>query len=214
MKEVNGKIFIENVDYEIKDVSQLDPRIYKTLIKLMQAGANIEIGPAILPKDVVSYPDLNGVYCTNLTIKQIRQILNPKNSKEETLEGMQNESEYLSVDASSPEDLDENSEKIIDDIVDLILKKSENYYLAQSHALLGIIMDDILVNLVNDYENEIVPKINSLSIEAKKELLEKLQATLNMYQNHHMEKGFFHKAINHIESELNCEKDGKRTIAM
>ena len=71
MKDINGKIWIENVDGDIKNISQLDPEIYKVPIKLMQFGANIEIGPAIQP---VCKND-NGIYCTNLTIDQIKQLL-------------------------------------------------------------------------------------------------------------------------------------------
>lgn len=221
MQEVNGKIWIENVEREVKDASQLDPNIYKIPMWLMQHGGNIEIGPGMPPEkrdhdmepmhgEKIDYG--NGIYCTNLTVDQIVQLLKEKDVEERALEAQQKASEDLDMDVEpTMEELGLDLENKVDSIVASIYRKSRNYRLGRSHLLMGIPIGDALENLVASYESDIVPKINGLSDEEKKELLEKLQGVLdNPIVN--IERGFFTKSIESINASLNLPQEGSKPI--
>ena len=205
MQKVNGKVWIENVDFDVKDVSQLDPKIYRIPMKLMQVGGNIEIGPGI-PTETG-----NGIYCANLTMEQISdqitQLLNAKENEERDHEEQQEESDELSMMEASIERLGENSENEIDNILVSIYRISKNYRLGKMHLYMGVDVDSALNSLIADYEKNVVPKINDLSINAKKELLEKLQDVLNN-PIFRIEEDFFRDAIKRINTSLNLPQEG------
>ena len=78
MEEVNGKVWIQNIDGKITDVFQLDPNVFKITYDLIKKGADMEIGPAMHQENSES---LKGLYCSNLKLNQIIELLNQPSEK-------------------------------------------------------------------------------------------------------------------------------------
>lgn len=212
MKEINGKIWIENVDRDVKDVLQLDPKIYKIPMRLMQVGGNIEIGEAIPPEHG------NGIYCTNLTMEQISEqvsyVYGTKESEETILEDQQRESEKIIPEEEQKEpeelymeELEKSSKSKVDSIFASIYRISKDYRIGKTHLLFGVPVGASLDHLVDDYEKNVVPEFEDLSSEEKKELSENLQ---NLLDNglFHIEWYFVTNAIERINASLNLPQEG------
>lgn len=199
MKEVNGKIWIENVSRDVKDVQQLDLNTYRIPARLMQVGGNIEIGPAIPPE----YG--NGIYCTNLTMKQVIEqvsyVYNEGGADKRTEDNEKEPKEGYS------EGLDDSPDSRVDNILASIYRKSKNYRLGQSHLFMGFPVGESLEHLVSSYESDIVPKFDELSMDEKQELLEKLQNVLDNPALR-LERAFFTNAIERINASLNLPQNG------
>lgn len=63
------KVWLGHIDPKINSLDDLDPRVYKTTMKLIRLGAKLEIGkgPGEFEK---------GIYCTNLTYPQVVELIN------------------------------------------------------------------------------------------------------------------------------------------
>ncbi len=220
MKEVNGKIWIENVSRDVTDVSQLDLKDYRIPARLMEVGGIIEIGPAIQPthegEDIELNPGdiskyVNGIYCTNLTMEQVMEqvhlvfndskVLKTPTEKEE-------EKEPEKLDMQEPETTAKSN---VDSIYASIYRIGEDYRTGKSHLLMGVPVGASLEHLVDDYKKNVVPKFATLSSEEKEELLEKLQ---NLLDNGtlHIERSVVTNAIDSINALLNLPQEGSTTI--
>ncbi len=217
MREVNGKIWIENVDRYVKDVSQLDLKTYRIPARLMQVGGNLEIGPGLSNKNEGDDTELadeeiskyvNGIYCTNLTMEQVMEqvsyVYGDKKSEERTTVEKEPEEVYM-------EELEKSAKSKVDSLVASIYRISKNYRMGKTHLYMGVPIGESLDHLVADYNNNVVPEFATLSNEEKEELVEKLQCLLDngLFR---IERDFVTNAIERISALLNLPKEGSTTI--
>ena len=163
MKVINGKVWIENTDASITDITNLDLDTYKLIKLLMLRGAQMEIGPGN------GYGA--GIYCTNLTVDQIRSIIVDHHNNKVTI--------------TADDFKDENREEAVikdkvDNIYNTIKNLSHNYYTAELHGLIGAVnTQDILSNITKQCHEDVLPAIVELTDEEKVRLTAMLEELKN-----------------------------------
>lgn len=166
----DNKVWIENVEKNVKGLADLSKEIYKIPWLLSKHGAEFEIGPSI-PSKFSSF--LNGLYCTNLSEKEVREIINSHDFEKEL-------DPIKSSASNARNDMDKASLPEVESIFESIKSVCENYYLACSHGLLfGIDVNDILDSVIDEFENLVIPSVNGLSTQDKQSLLALLQNMSN-----------------------------------
>lgn len=220
MKEVNGKIWIENVSRDVKDISQLDLKTYRIPARLMEVGGILEIGPGISPKNEddgveQGYEDIskyvNGIYCTNLTMEQVMEQVHLVFNEDKPYKPTIKEEEPKEPEKLDMQEPETTAKSNVDSIYASIYRIGEDYRTGKSHLLMGVPVGASLEHLVDDYKKNVVPKFATLSSEEKEELLEKLQ---NLLDNGtlHIERSVVTNAIDSINALLSLSQEGSKPI--
>lgn len=219
MREINGKIWIENVDRDVEDISQLDLKTYRIPARLMEVGGILEIGPGISPKNEddgieQEYKDIskyvNGIYCTNLTMEQVSEQVHLV-FDEDNKEKVKHTEEEKEPEEAYMEELEKNAESEVDKIVATIFRIGKDYRIGKTHLYMGVPIGASLEHLVDDYNKNVVPEFATLSSEEQAELVEKLQCLLDngLFS---IERDVVTNAIDRINALLNLPQEGSTTI--
>ncbi len=156
MDVINNRVWIENTSPRVTDISMLDLDTYCTISVLKKAGAKFELGLANPPVYGV------GIYCTNFSLDEIKKIL------------MKNR-QFL----SRPIEEVPRSYKIEEDRVSNLQKQLKSlavrYNLAMHKGAFGIKGQDIETEVIETFNKDIIPIIDSLTIEEQARLLEMLK---------------------------------------
>ena len=100
-----------------------------------------------------------------ISIEYINNALNPKEEvKEEEL---------------VPQELNPNEEELVNNCFNSLCEWNQNYCEARYHSTFGINMGDVLDDMVNTYQDELLPTINELSVPAKTTLQAKIKDKIN-----------------------------------
>ena len=156
MDVINNRVWIENTSPRVKDISKLDLETYYTISVLKQAGAEFELGPANPPIYGV------GIYCTNFSLDEIRQIL---------IKNRHTISRPLEEETKTYE----KEESIVDSLKEHLKNLSLRYNLAMLNGSFGMKDNDIKREVINTFNKDIIPLIDSLTIEDQARLLKDLK---------------------------------------
>ncbi|MCH5166702.1 MAG: hypothetical protein J1F35_02300 [Erysipelotrichales bacterium] len=160
MEIINGKVWVENTSANIDNIDDLDLNTYRLIKLLLLRGAKMEIGPGN------GYGA--GIYCSNLTIEQIKAIITDNENQNVTITAD-------SFDAPTPEEEVPATDDIVGQSYKTIKALSKSYYEAELHGLMGVNTGDILERIVSQYKEDVLPIVLELPDDDKIRLVTRLE---------------------------------------